>query len=249
MWKRDTYGGIFVHMLVCMCEWMSACVCVCEWVEAPGQAIRYWCSCLRVCRGKWMCVYVGVCSCSLVCARSCVHVCVQGVMLCRQTAAGERWPALIWSVICWSRCTAASSSQFLSLNFTVKSLLRFSLSLFVFFLLFPCFFLKNVLKFAFLSRFQKQLFLFFLFFFLHCCMQSVFVAWHYRCPHVLLFVSPYSLNFLRLMSFNILLCHLSSHFAVVSSTLVFLFLSLKCRVTCVRTDKQPGNDKICSHAQ
>lgn len=171
--------GVYLCTCLCACvnEWVRVCVCEWEWVEAPGQAIRYWCSCLRVCRGKWMCVYVGVCSCSLVCARSCVHVCVQGVMLCRQTAAGERWPALIWSVICWSRCTAASSSQFLSLNFTVKSLLRFSLSLFVFFLLFPCFFLKNVLKFAFLSRFQKQLFLFFCFsFYIAVCKVSLWLG-------------------------------------------------------------------------
>ena len=71
-----TYGGVFVHMLVRICvnEWMCAavCVCACVWMKAPGQAIRYWCSRLRVRRGKWMC------ACVLECARVCLCVCTGG---------------------------------------------------------------------------------------------------------------------------------------------------------------------------
>lgn len=136
--------GVYLCTCLCAFVWMNECVrlCVCvpvcEWrplarpyvIDAPASGYVGGNGCVRVC---WS-VLVHVC------------VCVQGVTLCRQTAAGERWPALIWSVICWSRCTAAASSQFLSLN-SVLTLFQYSLSLSFFHTLRLSFFVSLAFKF------------------------------------------------------------------------------------------------------
>jgi len=121
-----TYGDVVIHLLVCFC--VNECVClwvlVCEWVEAPGQAIRYWCSRLGVRRGKWMCVRV--------CPYMRVWVCAGGscgVVKQRLVKDGQHWydqSSVDQDVLLPPRCS-------FSLNFTVNSLFHFSLSFWSFF--------------------------------------------------------------------------------------------------------------------
>lgn len=240
---------------------MCVAVCVCEWVEAPGQAIRYWCSRLRVCRGKWMCVCVGLCLC----------VCVYRGSWC---VAGERWPALIWSVICWSRCTTAASSHFLSLNFTVNLLFYFSFFLSPFlsltcvslFIHFSFTVLLSIHLFIFSGHYcsyNQQHFLSYPYFVLVLLPSPFFLpqfsvincntVWVLSCvsdltlwfdsidDHVCcLPVSLYTLQFFtpyvtQYCSPSVV--YLSSR-ASVSLAIVFLFLSLKCQITYTHTQPE-----------
>lgn len=122
------WGCICGHTCVHLCEWMKAraharaCVymCGCVWMGAPGQAIRYWCSRLRVCRGKWMCACVRACLC--VYRGSCC------VVKRRLVKDGQHWydqSSVDQDVLLPPRCS-------FSLNLTVNSLSFTSLSFFLF---------------------------------------------------------------------------------------------------------------------
>lgn len=117
----------FVCLVLCVFE------CLHEYVKPWHMGL---CACVWVSGGPWpghsllMLLPRGTSGeinmCVEVCWCKCVFECAHGVMRCRQAAAGERWPTLIWSVICWSRCNAAAPSHFLCLNFTLGSLFNFS---------------------------------------------------------------------------------------------------------------------------
>lgn len=132
--------GVYLCTCLCAFVWMNECVrlcvCACVWMKAPGQAIRYWCSRLRVRRGKWMC------ACVLECACACLCVCTGGHVVSSNSgwwkmASADMISHLLIKMYC---CRLVAVSLF---EFSVNSLSILSLSLFLshsasFFLCLPC---------------------------------------------------------------------------------------------------------------